>query len=65
LNATIIVERFIATAPTSRRLSEIVGHRIFRVMRVNDGHGVGVDLASKPDGTIQYDGKAILIQLSK
>jgi alpha-D-xyloside xylohydrolase len=40
-------------------------HRIFRVMRVNDGHGLGMDLASKPDATIQYDGKAILIQLPK
>ena len=43
----------------------MLGHRIFRVMRVNDGHGVGMDLASKADATIQYDGKAILIQLSK
>jgi alpha-D-xyloside xylohydrolase len=41
----------------------MLGHRIFRVMRVNDGNGVGMDLASKPDATIQYDGKAILIQL--
>lgn len=40
-------------------------HRIFRVMRVSDGHGVGMDLASKPDATIQYDGNAILIQLPK
>ena len=41
----------------------MLAHRIFRVMRVNDGHGVGIDLASKPDATIQYDGKAIVIQL--
>ncbi|HKV78452.1 MAG TPA: TIM-barrel domain-containing protein [Candidatus Sulfotelmatobacter sp.] len=43
----------------------MLGHRIFRVMRVNDGHGVGMDLASKPDATIQYDGNAILIKLPK
>ena len=41
----------------------MLAHRIFRVMRVNDGHGVGIDLASKPDATIQYDGRAIVIQL--
>ena len=43
----------------------MLGHRTFRAMRVNEGHGVGMDLASKPDATIQYDGKAILIQLPK
>ena len=43
----------------------MLGHRIFRVMRVNDGHGVGMDLASKPDATVQYEGKTILIQLPK
>ena len=43
----------------------MLAHRVFRIMRVSDGHGVGMDLASKPDATIQYDGKAILIQLPK
>lgn len=43
----------------------MLGHRSFRVMRVNDGQGVGMDLASKPDATLQYDGRAVLIQLPK
>ena len=43
----------------------MLAHRAFHVMRVSDGHGVGMDLTSKPDATIQYEGKAILIKLPK
>jgi len=41
----------------------MLDHRTFRVVRVSDGHGVGMDLPSKFDVTIQFDGKETAVHV--
>lgn len=38
-------------------------HRTFRIVRVTDGHGVGIAPASKFDATVEFDGRAISVRV--
>jgi alpha-D-xyloside xylohydrolase len=38
-------------------------HRTFRVLRVTEGHGVGIASAPKSDATVEFEGKAISIHV--
>ena len=38
-------------------------HRTFRVLRVTEGHGVGITPAPKFDATVEFDGKAVSVHL--
>jgi hypothetical protein len=38
-------------------------HETFRVIRVSDSHGAGMELPSKFDATDEFDGKTISVQV--
>jgi alpha-D-xyloside xylohydrolase len=40
-------------------------HRTFRIVIVREGHGTGITQASQPDATIEYQGKAVSVQLRR
>jgi alpha-D-xyloside xylohydrolase len=40
-------------------------NRTFRIVIVREGHGTGITQASQPDATIEYQGKAVSVQLRR
>jgi alpha-D-xyloside xylohydrolase len=41
----------------------MLGHRAFRVVRVADAHGVGMESPAKFDAAVEFDGKAISVRV--